>query len=180
KVVPPFRNLTWAARIYACAVIVLGAVVVPLGWFLYHPIAASALPTLLYLAVGTQIAALRPIPWKTGHQSVVDPLLVATGLYSPGVAVGAVAWLATFDGRVPGRAIPWWAFLFNRAAYATTHVLPSIAVASLGNTAWWSTPVRTILYVVAAVALNYVITALAIALVSRTSFLTTILDNVGL
>ena len=39
---------------------------------------------------------------------------------------------------------------------------------------------RTILYVVAAVALNYVITALAIALVSRTSFLTTILDNVGL
>ena len=153
---------------------------VPIGWFLYSPVSVAALPTLLYLAVGTQIAALRPIPWKTGHQSVVDPLLIAGGLYSPGAGVGLVAWLATFDGRVPGRAIPWWAFLFNRAAYATTHVLPSIAVASLGNTAWWSTPVRTILYVVAAVALNYVITALAIALVSRTSFLTTILDNVGL
>ncbi|TMD41346.1 MAG: MFS transporter, partial [Chloroflexi bacterium] len=130
--------------------------------------------------MGTQIAALRPIPWKTGHQSVVDPLLVASGLFSPGTGVGAVAWLATFDGRVPGRTIPWWAFLFNRAAYATTHVLPSIAVASIGAGQWWSTPVRTIAYVVSAVALNYLITALAIALVSRSSFWTTLLDNVGL
>ncbi|TMF91619.1 MAG: HD domain-containing protein, partial [Chloroflexi bacterium] len=159
---PPFRALSGPARLYAISVVAIGAALLPIGWFLYNPVPLAALPTLLYLAVGTQIAALRPIPWKTGHQSVVDPLLVATGLYSPGVAVGG------------------WAFLFNRAAYATTHVLPSIAVASLGNTAWWSTPVRTILYVVAAVALNYVITALAIALVSRTSFLTTILDNVGL
>ncbi|PYQ63652.1 MAG: hypothetical protein DMF54_16155 [Acidobacteria bacterium] len=177
---PPFRTLSGSARLYAGTIIAIGIVMVPIGWFLYSPVSVAALPTLLYLAVGTQIAALRPIPWKTGHQSVVDPLLIAGGLYSPGAGVGLVAWLATFDGRVPGRAIPWWAFLFNRAAYATTHVLPSIAVASLGNTAWWSTPVRTILYVVAAVALNYVITALAIALVSRTSFLTTILDNVGL
>ena len=152
----------------------------PIAWFLYSPVAPAALPTLLYLAVGTQIAALRPIPWKTGHQSVVDPLLVASGLFSPGAGVGAVAWLATFDGRVPGRAIPWWAFVFNRAAYATTHVLPSIAVASLGGNVWWATPVRTIIYVVAAVALNYLITALAIALVSRSSFWTTLLDNVGL
>src|SRR5438132_6073621 len=153
---------------------------VPIGWFLYSPVSVAALPTLLYLAVGTQIAALRPIPWKTGHQSVVDPLLIAGGLYSPGTGVGAVAWLATFDGRVPGRTIPWWAFLFNRAAYATTHVLPSMAVASLGVGAWWSTPVRTIAYIVSAVALNYLITALAIALVSRSSFWTTLLDNVGL
>src|SRR5437016_13747763 len=109
----------------------------PLAWFLYRPIPSAALPTLLYLAIGTQIAALRPIPWKTGHQSVVDPLLVATGLYSPGVAVGAVAWLATFDGRVPGRAIPWWAFLFNRAAYAAKHLLDSIAVSELDIGACW-------------------------------------------
>src|SRR2546421_12942483 len=100
----------------------------PLAWFLYRPIPSAALPTLLYLAVGTQIAALRPIPWKTGHQSVVDPLLVASGLYSPGVGVGAVAWVATFDGRGPGRAIPWWAFLFTRAAYATNQILAAIPV----------------------------------------------------
>lgn len=175
----PFRALSGPARLYAITVIAIGAALIPLSWFVSGPVSAGALPTLLYLAVGTQIAALRPIPWKTGHQSVVDPLLVASGLYAPGAGVGLVAWLATFDGRVPGRSIPWWAFLFNRAAYATTHVLPSIAVASIGIGAWWSTPVRTILYVIAAVAMHYVITALAIALVSRNSFWTVVLDNVG-
>jgi putative nucleotidyltransferase with HDIG domain len=153
---------------------------VPLGWFVYHPIPAGALPTLLYLAVGAQVAALRPIAWRIGTQSVVDPLLVATGLYSPGAGVGLVAWLATFDGRVPGRTIPWWAFVFNRAQWATAHVLPSIAVASFGETEWWSVPVKTTVYVVASITLNYVITTIAISLVSRTSFWTTLLDNVGL
>jgi len=151
----------------------------PIGWFLYSPLAVATLPTLLYLGVGTQIAALRPIPWKTGHQSVVDPLLIASGLFAPGVGVGLVAWLATFDGRIPGRSIPWWAFWFNRAAYATTHVLPSIAVASIGAGEWWSLPVRTIVYIISAVALNYLITALAIALVTQSSFWTILLDNVG-
>lgn len=152
---------------------------IPLGWLLYRPVLPDALPTLLYLAVGTQIAALRPIPWRRGHQSVVDPLLVATGLYSPGAGVGIVAWLATFDGRVPGRTIPWWAFIFNRASAATVHVLPSIAVASIGEGTWWALPVRTTLYVAASVGLNYCITALALSFVSRTSFWTTIFENVG-
>ena len=74
------------------------------GWLLHRPSGAEV-PTLLYLAIGTQIAALRPIPWKTGHQTVADPLLVATGLASPGLGVGLVAWLALFDGRVPGRSL---------------------------------------------------------------------------
>jgi putative nucleotidyltransferase with HDIG domain len=163
---------------------------VPLAWFLgFHsaalagqpitPIPSEALGTLLYLAVGTQVAALRPIPWKTGHQTVVDPLLIATGLYAPGAGVGLVALLATFDGRVPGRAIPWWAFFFNRAASATYHVLPSIAVASIGLKGWWALPVQTIIYVIAVVGLNYLITALAVALVARASFWTTLFDNVG-
>lgn len=166
---------------YAGAIIAFGVGIVPLAWFFYHPIPSSALGTLLYLAVGTQVAALRPIPWKTGHQTVVDPLLVATGLFSAGAGVGLVALLATFDGRVPGRAIPWWAFFFNRAASATYHVVPSMAVASIGNGGgWWVLPVQTILYVVAVVGLNYIITALAVALVTRESFWTTIFDNVGI
>src|SRR5438094_2355450 len=158
----------------------------PLAWFLYRPIPSAALPTLLYLAIGTQIAALRPIPWKTGHQTVVDPLLVATGLFSPGAGVGLVAWLTTFDGRVPGRNIPWWAFFFRPAESALIHVLPSIAVAAIGHNPltnldyWWTIPVRTSIYVVAVVGLNYVITALAISLVRRESFFATLLDNVGL
>jgi putative nucleotidyltransferase with HDIG domain len=152
---------------------------VPLGWLL-HPITGDALPTLLYLGIFTQIAALRPIPWRTGIQTVADPLLVATGLYAPGAGVGAVAWLALFDGRVPGRTITWWAFFFNRASSATVHVLPSLAVASIGVGSWWGLPVRTILYVMVVVGLNYVLTALGMAFVRRVPFWTTLFENIGL
>jgi putative nucleotidyltransferase with HDIG domain len=134
---------------------------------------------VLYLGVGTQIAALRPIPWRSGHQSVVDPLLVATGLYAPGAGVGMVAWLAVFDGRVPGRAITWWAFLFNRAMSAIAHVIPSLAVAAIPSRFWWTLPLQTAIYAVASVGLNYIMTALGMAYVSRASLLTTLFENVG-
>lgn len=155
----------------------------PLGWLL-HPYGQadlpSLLPTLLYLGVGTQIAALKPIPGRTGHLSVVDPLLVASGLVAPGVGVGVVAWLALFDGRVPGRTITWWAFVFNRAMYSAAHVLPSLAVMSIGDLkSWWALPVRTIVYAVVALGLNYIITALSMAFVLRVSFWQTLFDNVG-
>ncbi len=157
---------------------------VPLGW-LIHPVhdLPTLLPTLLYLSIGTQVAALRPIPWRTGLQTVIDPLLVATGLLAPGAPVGAVAWLATFDGRVPGRTITWWALLFNRASYAISHVIPSIAVASIGEgsvNSWWALPLRTAVYVVAVVGLNYLTTALLFSYVRGTSFWTTISQNVGI
>ncbi len=148
------------------------------GWFA-HPIPSDAVPTLLYLAIGTQIAALRPIPWRSGHQSVVDPLLVATGLYAPGAGVGAVAWLATFDGRVPGRAIPWWAFVFNRAMSASAHVITSVAVAPIGEDGWWALPVRTALYVVISTGLNYALMSLLFSYVRRVPLLTTLSQNVG-
>jgi putative nucleotidyltransferase with HDIG domain len=154
---------------------------VVLGWLVHPvPLTSSALGTLLYLAIGTQIAALRPIPWQSGHQSVHDPLLVATGLYYPGAGVGIVAWLAVFDGRVPGRTITWWAFLFNRAMPAIAHVIPSLAVASLGEGSWWALPVRTLLYAAASVGLNYILTALAVSYSRRVSVLTTLFENVGL
>ena len=151
---------------------------VPIGLWL-RPIPPEAIGTLLYLAVGTQIAALRPIPWRTGHQTVYDPLLVATGLYSPGAGVGLVAWLAQFDGRVPGRTIAWWAFLFNRAMSATAHVVPSLAVAAIGEGSWWGLPLRTVLYVVASVGLNYSLTALGMSYVRRTSIWAILSQNVG-
>lgn len=165
----------------AVVVIVLGLSTIPLAWLTYRPIQLSELPILIYLAVGTQIAQLRPIEWRSGHQTVVDPLLIATGLFAPGAGVGAVACMTTYDGRVPGRSIPWWAFLFRPAESATIHVLPSIAVASIGSLSdWWSIPVRTVIYGTAVIALNYGITALVISLVRREAFFTTLLDNVGL
>src|SRR2546421_6805955 len=161
-------------------VILAGLLVVALGWIV-HPVpqTTTAYATLLYLGVGTQIAALRPIPWRRGHQSVVDPLLVAAGLYAPGAGVGMVAWLAVFDGRLPGRTISWWAFLFNRAMSAIAHVIPSLAVASMPESAWWALPAQTAIYAVSSVGLNYLLTALGMSYVGRVSLLTTVFENVG-
>jgi putative nucleotidyltransferase with HDIG domain len=91
-----------------------------------------------------------------------------------------VAWLAIFDGRVPGRAISWWGFLFNRGMFAISHVIPSLAVASIGEGSWWATPVRTVVYAVAAVGLNYLLTALVMSYMRHTSVLTTLFENVGI
>src|SRR2546425_12095761 len=142
-----------------------------LGWIL-DPVHPDSALKLLYLGVGTQIAALRPIPWRSGHQSVIDPLLIATGLLLPGGGVATIAWLAVFDGRVPGRTITWWAFLFNRAMVAIAYVIPSIVVASFGNEVEL-VPVKTVVYVVFALSLNYTLTALGMAFVSRSSLVAT-------
>lgn len=160
----------------------MGIAMVPLGWWVgpHFPTTLQGVGTLLYLGVGTQIAALRSIPGRTGVQQVVDPLLIATGLFAPGVGVGIVAWLALFDGRVPGRTITWWAFLFNRAMYSSAHVLPSIAVLSIGDqSVWWVVPVQTLVYAVAALGLNYIITALSVSLVRGVSIWQTLFENVG-
>ena len=150
---------------------------VVLGWVV-SPAPPSGFATLVYLGIGTQIAALRPIPWRRGRQWVVDPLLIATGLIAPGAGVATVAWLAVFDGRVPGRTITWWAFLFNRAMLATAYTVPSIAVASLGHGPEWL-PAKTLLYVVTALGLNYTLTALGWAFVARASLVATLFENVG-
>src|SRR5438093_8895372 len=90
-----------------------------------------------------------------------------------------VAWLAVFDGRVPGRSTTWWAFLFNRAMSAVSHVVPSIVVASIGDSLLWL-PVRTVVYVLATVAINYILTALLFSCIRRVPILTTIVENVGI
>jgi len=149
-----------------------------LGW-IAAPIQPRDALTVLYLGIGTQIAALRPIPWKKSHHSAIDPLLIATGLIAPGAGVATLAWLAVFDGRVPGRTIAWWAFLFNRAMYATAFVIPSIAVASLGAGTEWGLPVRTLVYVASAMSLNYLVQALSMAFVTRASVVATLFENVG-
>jgi putative nucleotidyltransferase with HDIG domain len=173
-----FRSLSKAAQVYVAGVIAFGVAVSVLGWIV-DPVRPGDALTLLYLGVGTQIAALRPIPWRSGHQSAIDPLLIATGLISPGAGVATIAWLAVFDGRVPGRAISWWAFLFNRAMLATSYVVPSVAAHAIDVGDPWTTPLRTLVYVVAAVGLNYTLTALVWAYVNQTSILSTLFDNVG-
>ena len=113
-------------------------------------------------------------------QTVSDPLLVATGLYAPGGGVGIVAWLALFDGRVPGRGIAWWAFFFNRAMAACTHVIPSLLVAEvITGPVWWTLPLKAVVYVVITVSLNYVMTARVLSYANNSSFLEMLSQNVG-
>jgi putative nucleotidyltransferase with HDIG domain len=175
---PPFRSLPTRAKIYVAASIAASIAAVVLGWLL-RPVRWEELPLLFYLAVGTQIAALLPIRWRNGIQTVVDPLLVATGLYAPGGGVGVVAWLATFDGRLPGRGTSWWVLLFNRAMLGIAHVLPSLAVTMIAPTAWWNLPVKTALYVMAWVAINYLMAARALSFANRAPFWSTLAQNVA-
>jgi putative nucleotidyltransferase with HDIG domain len=168
-----------AAKLFIAGAIAAGVLTTLLSWVV-APVTPDKFLTLIYLGVLTQIAALRPIPWRGGHhQWVVDPLLVAASLYAPGAGVALIAWFAVFDGRLPGRGIPWWAFLFNRAMIANANIVPSIAVASLGSGADWSLPLRTLILVVAGLGLNYLITALSVSFVTRTPVLAILFENLG-
>jgi len=166
------------AKTWVVAILVLGVAVVPWAWTI-HGITPDKIGTLIYLAVGTQIAALLPIRWTHGNQYIHDPLLIATGLYAPGAGVGLVAWIALFDGRVPGRDAPWWALAFNRANAAIDNVLPSLAVTLIPADEWWTLPSRTVAYAALALVLNYGITARALSYINRTPFFTTLSQNVG-
>ena len=136
---PPFRSLPGRAKIFVAVAIAASLAALVVGWVL-NPVRPDQIVLLLYLAVGTQIAARMPIRWPNGVQTVVDPLLIATGLFAPGGGVGLVAWLATFDGRVPGRTTSWWALIFNRAMLGIAHVLPSLGVALIAPGQWWNLP----------------------------------------
>ena len=162
--------------------LLFGAAIVPVAWVV-HPLDLGQdklLLTLLYLAVGTQIAALLPIRWTHGNQYMYDPLLVATGLIAPGAGVAVIAWLALFDGRIPGRDAPWWALAYNRANQAIDNAVPSLVVAAIAtHHEWWTIPVRTIIYVILHLVLNYSIVARVLSIVNRTSFWATLSQNVG-
>jgi putative nucleotidyltransferase with HDIG domain len=175
---PTFATLDRKTKAWVLCVVLLGVALVPWAWFV-HPISINQVGTLLYLAIGTQIAALLPIRWTHGNQYIYDPLLVATGLFAPGGGVAVVAWLALFDGRVPGRDAPWWALAFTRANTAIDHVVPSLAVTLIPGGEWWTLPVRTVAYSAIGIALNYSVTARALSLIYRTPFVTTLYQNVG-
>src|SRR5438477_5689226 len=177
----PFGTFSWAGRCFIASVALLGLAVIPVAWAI-HPLSPNVLPTLIYLGVGAQIAALMPIRWRNGQgiQHVHDPLLVAAGLLAPGAGVALLAWVALYDGRRPGREASWWSFWFNRGQYALTHGIPSLAVTFVPTDDVWSLPAKTLLYVLAAIAMNYPLTGRAIAYMHRAPFLETLRENIGL
>jgi HD-GYP domain-containing protein (c-di-GMP phosphodiesterase class II)/MFS family permease len=131
----------------------------------------------LYLGIGSQLAALLPIRWKNGVQYVIAPPLIAAGLLSPGGVV-LLCWLATFDGRLPGRDIRLWQFLFNRSLFALAYGLPAIALLRFPNLGSWTIPTETLVYGVAMFLINYGLMTIGVALHYRQSIVDVIRQNV--
>ena len=59
------------------------------------------------------------------------------------------------------------------------HVLPSLAVATIAPGAWWNLPVKTALYVMAWVVINYFMAARALSFANRAPFWSTLEQNVA-
>ncbi len=173
-----FGSLERSTQVYLVTVIALGLCIIPVGWLL-HPVLSTDLQTLIYLAVGTQVAHLMPVRWARGVHVVSTPLLVATALVAPGAGVALVAWLAGFDRRRPGKEVSWTAFLFNNANGALTYGVPSLVLTYVPSFGLYDIPIRTAILTVAIICINYPLTARAFAGVSGISVVQALVENVG-
>lgn len=135
---------------------------------------------IVYLAIGVQLAALLPIRWSQGMQMVVAPPLVALSFAAPGIGPAAAVWLFTYDGRRPGRAVEWWALLFNRANIALSYGVPSLLLSLVHLPALIDVPLRSVAIAIGTLIINYPLTALLVADATGNSVRKTLLDNVGL
>lgn len=177
---PPSRlPLTAGGKLFFAAMIVLGLSMVPLGLWA-HPLNSAILLPLAYLAIYTQIAALLPIRWSRGLQHIFTPPLLAAGLFAPGGGVALVTWLALYDGRRPGPGRPIWLLTALRGAIAITHGAASLLVALIPVAPPWDLPVKTVLYSVLIVLINYPLTATGFALIHRTRVISELTENIGL
>ena len=175
-------GLTFRGRAFVLALIAAGILVIPVGWLL-RPLTLHQIPLLIYFAVVTQVAALAPIRWTRGSHFLFTVSLVATGLTAPGPGVAILAWVATYDGRIPGRDAPWWRLAAGRANFALAHGIPSLLVALMPLESWVGTslalPIRTLLYSLAVIPINYSLTAQTFAFINRTRAIDELRENVA-
>ncbi|TMF90921.1 MAG: hypothetical protein E6I08_02270, partial [Chloroflexi bacterium] len=122
--------------------IIAGAALVPVA-FLLFPIPPTKFTQLVYLAIFTQLAALLPIRWRRGTQTLDTMPLIAIALLAPGAGVSLVAWLTMFDGRRPSRDLALWKLMFGRAKAALEYGVPSMLIMLLPLSGNIDVPVRT-------------------------------------
>jgi uncharacterized membrane protein YhaH (DUF805 family) len=144
------------------------------------PIVQGSLPKLIYLAIVVQVAGLMPIRHRMGVYHVTTGPLVAAGLLSPGPGVALVAWLFSFDGRVPGKDTRWWTVLVNRAVFAIAHGVASVIVFRLIPSTSGALPVKTVVYGLGLIALNWPLTAMAFSLLHQRPFWPLLRENLSL
>src|ERR1700737_3020331 len=121
----------WAVALAGCALWVITSVLQAPG-----DIKSGGSTLLIHLGillVLTLLSSVSPVQTKVGSIVTVGlaPLFGAFLLLPPW-AVMTVATLGTLDQRVPGRAIPWDRFLFNRGMYVFQYGLPSLLFNGLG------------------------------------------------
>ena len=175
----PLAGLNRQGTVFAAAVIAGGLVFVPLSWRL-HPVQVDQLPLLVYLAVFTQVAAMMPIRWHRGMQTLDTMPLVATGLMLPGFGVAVVAWLFTgYRTESPsGRSL--WKMLFNRSKVVLECGIPSLVASAVSAPGWLRIPFDSVVMFGGIVIIGYPLTARAIAYLERESFFRVLFSNVGL
>src|SRR5581483_6409018 len=115
-----------------------------IAYILFPVHGASRLLGLAYLALFTQLAAVMPIRWRRGKQTVDTMPLIAASLLVPGFGPALLSWMCKFDGRWPSTRLPLWQLLFNRAKSAIEFGLPSMVVAVIPLPAGIDVPVRTL------------------------------------
>ncbi|HEX6348371.1 MAG TPA: MFS transporter [Candidatus Dormibacteraeota bacterium] len=174
----PLRGLTWAGTIYHVGVILAGAALVPVSLILF-PVHERAIPQLLYLAVFTQLAALLPIRWRRGTQTLDTMPLIAVSLLAPGAGVALVAWLCMFDGRRPSPQLELWKLIFIRAKAALEFGLPSMLITLLPLSGIVDVPVRTVLLASGSLLIGFPLMAAGFALYGRETFWSVFTTNVG-
>jgi len=176
--VSPFRGFGWAGTCYVAAVIVGGVVAVPIAW-LFSPLPVHGLGLILYLGLFTQVAALLPISWRRGAQTLDTMPLVASSLLLPGLGVVLVAWLFKFSRREFGPDFPLWRALFNRAKVALEFGLPSLVIAHIHLAGVVETPVKSVLLSLASICIGYPLVARFFAYLERDTFVSVLASNVG-
>src|SRR5438093_8414102 len=175
----PFRGLSWGGTAYVVAVLLVALLVVVGGWSM-HPVTPDLLPQFIYLAFMTQVAALMPLRWRRGVQTLDSMPLVAAALAAPGAGVALLAWLCLFDGRWPSKELPVWRLLFTRAKSALEFGIPSLLLIGLPTiSAPFDVPIKTLIYSLGPVLIGYPLTARGFAFLDRASFWDVLQGNVG-
>jgi putative nucleotidyltransferase with HDIG domain len=175
----PFRGLSWGGTAYVSATILIALIVSAFSWVV-HPVTPDQIPKFLYLAVMTQVAALMPLRWRRGLQTLDSMPLVAAALAMPGAGVTTLALFCLFDGRRPSKELPLWRLLFTRAKCALEFGVPSLLLLSVPATGSpFDVPVKTLIYSLGPVLIGYPLTARGFAFLDRASFWEVLQSNVG-
>ena len=174
----PLRGLSWAGTAYIATITALGVAIVPVGLVL-HPLRSADIPALVYLAVFTQVAALMPLRWRQGLQTLDTLPLVAVALVAPGGGAALIVWLFTHDGRWPSKDLPAWRLISTRARSAVSYGIISLLAAAVPLSPAFAVPARSIVMVAGNIVLGYSITALGFKFMTGEGFWKILTANVG-